>query len=81
MSPKNQQLPQLKQQRPHTSYTQVLLHELSGCAKCVMSEYQRDIVTNAASEHVTNVSIGAPYAIGGAALIAKISTGAKIGNL
>ena len=81
MSPKNQQLPQLKQQRPHTSYTQVLLHELSGCAKYVMSEYQRDIVTSVASEHVTTVSRGAPNASGGAAVIAKINTGAKTGNL
>ena len=58
----------------------MLLHELSRSAKCVITEYQRDIVNNAASEHVTNVSIGAPYAVGGAALIAKISTGATIGN-
>ena len=81
MPPKNQQLPQQKQWKPHTSYNHLLLHELSRSAKWVITEYQRDIVTNAASEHVTNVSICAPYAIGGAALIAKISTGAKIGNL
>ena len=62
---------------PHTSYNQVHLHELRGCAKCAMSECQRDIVTSAASEHVTNVSIGAPYAIGGAALTAKRHTGAS----
>ena len=71
MLPKNQQLPQLKQQRPHTSYTQVLLHELSGCVNCVMSEYQRDIATSAASEHVTNVSIGVVSAGGGSAQNAR----------
>ena len=81
MPPKNQQLPQLKQQRPHTSYTQVLLHELSGSAHSVMIEWQRDIVTNAASEHVTNVSTGVVNAGGGSVQDAMKNTGAKIGSV
>ena len=81
MSPKNQQLPQLKQQRPHTSYTQVLLHDLSGSAQSVMNEWQRDIVTNAASEHVTNVSTGVVNAGGGSAQNAVKNTAAKIGSV
>ena len=81
MPPNNQQLPQLKQQKPHTSYTQVRLHELSGSAKSVMIEWQRDIVTNAASEHVTNVSVGVVNAGGGSAMNAVKNTGAKIGSV
>ena len=81
MSPTNQQLPQLKQQSPHTSYTQVLLHDLSGSAQSVMNERQRDIVINAASEHVTNVSIGVVNAGGGSAQNARKNIGVKIGKL
>ena len=78
MPPKNQQLPQQKQQKPHTSYNHLRLHELRCSAKRVITEYHCVIVTNAASEHVNIVSIGAPYASGCAAMIAKIRTGANI---
>ena len=78
MPPKNQQLPHQNQQTTHTSYNQLLLHELRCIAKSVITEYHCAIVSNAASEHVDIVSIGAPSASGSAAMIAKIRTGANI---
>ena len=46
-----------------------------------MSEYQKDIATSAASEHVTNVLEGVVNAGGGYAQNATQNIGAKIGKL